>query len=79
MDDLERSLRGPALLPEGWSAVHIGGKHWEVTDPHDRSYEGHHGHGIVRGKRRAAEVVGRSVASVSPRNDHKKNHESVLR
>ena len=36
MDDLERSLRDPALLPEGWTAENIGGKHWEVTDPHDR-------------------------------------------
>ena len=36
MVDLEKSLRDPALLPEGWSAENIGGKHWEVTDPHDR-------------------------------------------
>ena len=36
MDDLEKSLKDPALLPEGWTAENIGGKHWEVTDPHDR-------------------------------------------
>ena len=36
MEDLEKSLRDPALLPEAWSAENIGGKHWEVTDPHDR-------------------------------------------
>ena len=36
MDDLEKSLRDPALLPEGWMAENIGGKHWELTDPHDR-------------------------------------------
>ena len=36
MDDLERALRNPALLPEGWTADNIGGKHWEVTDPQDR-------------------------------------------
>ena len=36
MDDLERSLLDPGLLPEGWTAENIGGKHWEVTDPHDR-------------------------------------------
>ena len=37
MEDLEKSLRDPALLPEGWTAENIGGKHWEVTDPHDRT------------------------------------------
>ena len=37
MDDLERSLREPPLLPEGWTAENIGGKHWEVTDPTDRT------------------------------------------
>ena len=33
MEDLEKSLREPDLLPEGWTAENIGGKHWEVTDP----------------------------------------------
>ena len=29
MEDLEKSLREPDLLPEGWTAENIGGKHWE--------------------------------------------------
>ena len=33
MDDLEQSLRKPGLLPAGWSAQPVGGKHWVVTDP----------------------------------------------
>ena len=33
MDDLERPLREPELLPDGWTAENIGGKHWEITDP----------------------------------------------
>ena len=37
MDELEKSLRDPALLPEGWTAKNIGGKHWKVTDPQDRT------------------------------------------
>ena len=37
MDDLERSLREPELLPEGWTAENIGGKHWEVTDLQNRT------------------------------------------
>ena len=36
MDDLEKSLRKPNLLPEGWTAENIGGKHWEVTDHQDK-------------------------------------------
>ena len=36
MDDLEKSLREPNLLPEGWTAENIGGKHWEVTDHQDK-------------------------------------------
>lgn len=32
MSDIERPLQEPDLLPEGWSATNIGGKHWEVTD-----------------------------------------------
>ena len=37
IDDLERSLREPELLPEGWTAENMGGKHWEVTDPEERT------------------------------------------
>ena len=37
LEDLERSLQDPDLLPEGWAAENIGGKHWEVTDPRGRS------------------------------------------
>ena len=36
-DDLERSLREPELLPEGWAVEHTGGKHWVVTDPQGRT------------------------------------------
>ena len=32
MDDLEKPLREPGLLPVGWTAENIGGKHWEVRD-----------------------------------------------
>ena len=32
MDDLEKPLREPGLLPEGWTAENIGGKHWKVRD-----------------------------------------------
>lgn len=37
MDDLEKSLREPGMLPEGWTAENKGGKHWEVTDPQGRT------------------------------------------
>ena len=33
MDDLERPLREPELLPMGWTSENIGGRHWEVRDP----------------------------------------------
>ncbi len=33
MDDLERALREPELLPAGWTSENIGGKHWKVRDP----------------------------------------------
>ena len=36
MDDLEKPLRQPELMPEGWSVTWVGGKHWEVTDPPGR-------------------------------------------
>ena len=32
MDDIEKPLREPGLLPVGWTAENIGGKHWEVRD-----------------------------------------------
>ncbi len=37
MDDLERALREPSLLPEGWEVKPVGGKHWEVIDPRGRA------------------------------------------
>jgi SNF2 family DNA or RNA helicase len=37
MEDLERVLREPELLPEGWTAENMGGKHWKVTDPQNRT------------------------------------------
>ena len=30
MSDLQRALEEPALLPQGWSAEHVGGPHWSV-------------------------------------------------
>ena len=30
MSDLQRALEEPALLPEGWSAEHVGGPHWKI-------------------------------------------------
>ena len=33
MDDLERPLREPKLLPTDWTSENIGGRHWEVRDP----------------------------------------------
>ena len=33
MDDLEKPLRQPELMPSGWIVEHRGGKHWDVTDP----------------------------------------------
>ena len=33
MDDLERPLREPGLLPAGWTSENTGGRHWEVRDP----------------------------------------------
>ena len=37
MEDLERPLREPTLLAEGWNAENIGGKHWVITDPQGRT------------------------------------------
>ena len=37
MEDLERPLSEPGLLPHGWEAEHAGGKHWDVTDPEGRT------------------------------------------
>ena len=33
VDDLERPLREPELMPSGWSVRSAGGKHWDVTNP----------------------------------------------
>ncbi len=33
MDDLEKPLHQPELMPAGWSVNGVGGRHWEVTDP----------------------------------------------
>ena len=33
MDDLEKPLRQPELMPTGWSVREVGGKHWDVTNP----------------------------------------------
>ena len=32
MDDLEKPLRQPELMPSAWIVEHRGGKHWDVTD-----------------------------------------------
>ncbi len=37
MDHLERALRDPSLLPEGWQAKHVGGKHWKVRSPRNQT------------------------------------------
>ena len=37
MDDLEKSLRDPEFLPEGWTAENKGRKHWEVMDPQGKT------------------------------------------
>ena len=36
IDDLERPLREPELMPANWSVKEAGGKHWDVTDPSGR-------------------------------------------
>ena len=36
MDDMEKPLRQPELMPGGWSVTWVGGKHWDVTDPSGR-------------------------------------------
>ncbi len=33
MNDLEKLLREPELMPDGWSVKPAGGKHWDVTGP----------------------------------------------
>lgn len=33
VDDLERPLREPELMPPRWFVHHRGGKHWDVTNP----------------------------------------------
>ena len=37
IDDLERPLREPELMPDHWSVEEAGGKHWDVTDPSGRA------------------------------------------
>ena len=37
IEDLEKALRQPQLLPPGWSVKSAGGKHWDVTDPAGRT------------------------------------------
>ena len=65
MDDLEKSLRDPALLPEGWTAENIGGMHWEVTDPQDRTTRVTTDAESYAGSRREAKVVGRSMGHLN--------------
>ena len=36
MADLRRALTEPGLLPDGWTAEHRGGPHWEVARPDGR-------------------------------------------
>ena len=33
IEDFEKPLRQPELMPPGWSVKSAGGKHWDVTDP----------------------------------------------
>lgn len=33
MDELEKPLRQPELMPPGWSVKPAGGKHWDITNP----------------------------------------------
>lgn len=33
MEDFEKPLRQPELMPPGWAVKSAGGKHWDVTDP----------------------------------------------
>ena len=37
MEDLEKPLRQPGLMPAGWSVKPAGGKHWDVTDATGRT------------------------------------------
>ena len=37
IDDLEKPLRHPELMPSGWTSQHQGGKHWDVTNPLGRT------------------------------------------
>ncbi len=38
MSWLQRALKDPSLLPEGWSAEHAGGWHWYVSRPGGKRY-----------------------------------------
>ena len=33
MADLEKPLHEPKLMPDGWTVIPVGGKHWRVIDP----------------------------------------------
>ena len=33
IEDMEKPLRQPELMPPGWSVKSAGGKHWDVTSP----------------------------------------------
>ncbi len=37
IEDLEKALHQPGLMPTGWSVEWAGGKHWDVTDPAGRT------------------------------------------
>ena len=37
IDDLEKPLWQPELMPSGWAVHHQGGKHWDVTNPLGRT------------------------------------------
>ncbi len=36
--DLQRALQEPALMPQGWSAEHIGGRHWKIQRADGKRY-----------------------------------------
>ena len=38
IDDLEKPLRRPELMPPGWSVKPAGGKHWDLTDPSGETF-----------------------------------------
>ena len=36
IEDFEKPLRQPEVMPPGWAVKSAGGKHWDVTDPSGR-------------------------------------------